>query len=157
MWKTERSSQSKIGSSEMSWKWKDEAGFSAVALIGNSPQPDWPSLATSMPRILARLIERTAHKQDPLTTVYRLRPKRKSLLKPVPSRPSFNPADYARSILLSSPETNPITHSNLYQQHKSLPPRFRTPRRVKREAVEYDPPREMSDNEHQWWSSPYRM
>ncbi|KAF9469033.1 hypothetical protein BDZ94DRAFT_1152687 [Collybia nuda] len=108
-----------------------------------------------MPRILPRLIQRVAHKEDSWTTYYhRVQRGKKSLLKPIPPRPSFNPANYARSILFSPSKSNPITHSYLYQQHKSQPPRPRPPR-VKHKSIEYDSLREMTDSEHQWWSSPY--
>ncbi|TFK43374.1 hypothetical protein BDQ12DRAFT_674864 [Crucibulum laeve] len=107
-----------------------------------------------MPRILPRLIN-VINKEanEPKHYPFRLRPRPKSLHKPVPSRPSFVPADHLRSILLES--ENPVTISNKYVQHKSLPPRPILPTRAAVRKDEYDQPRAMSDEERSWWSSPY--
>ncbi|GLB33654.1 hypothetical protein LshimejAT787_0105380 [Lyophyllum shimeji] len=111
-----------------------------------------------MPRILPRLlaqIERTAEQQSSWTPFVLPRRRPKSLHKPVPPRPSFHPVHYAKSILLGSPGTNPITSSRVYLRHKSLPPRPRLSRRVKTRKDCHDHPRAMTEQERQWWSSPY--
>ncbi|RDB22835.1 hypothetical protein Hypma_010360 [Hypsizygus marmoreus] len=112
-----------------------------------------------MPRILPRLLANIAHSNDLSPehwTKFTLpHQKRKSLHKPVPARPSFNPAHHKRSILLAPAKTNPIISSRAYVRHKTLPPRPRLPGRVKTTPGEYDRPRKMTDDELRWWSSPY--
>jgi len=110
-----------------------------------------------MPRILPRLLERMGYFKDELWTPLVLpRATPKSLYKPVPPRPSFHPAHHPHSILLAPVETNPITSSRVYNRHKTLPPRTRLSRRIKPPPGQYDAPREMSKDELQWWSNPYR-
>jgi hypothetical protein len=79
--------------------------------------------------------------------------KRKSLYHPLPtSPPSFNPAGRTHSILL---DENPVTDKRVFTRHKSLPPTVRvTPTQVAHEG--HDAPREMTVEEREWWSSPYR-
>jgi hypothetical protein len=111
-----------------------------------------------MPRILPRLLEKIATQKDELWSPLSFpRQSPKSLYNIVPPRPSFHPSHYPRSILLADPETNPITSSRAYNRHKTLPPRPRLSRRVKSISSQYDSPRQMSDDEFQWWSNPYRM
>jgi hypothetical protein len=111
-----------------------------------------------MPRILPRLLEKIALQKNerwsPLTFP---REWPKSLYKPVPPRPSFRPSHHPQSILLAPAETNPITSSRVYNRHKTLPPRPLLSRRVRAAPGQHDLPREMSDDELQWWSNPYRM
>ncbi|KAL0581999.1 hypothetical protein V5O48_000057 [Marasmius crinis-equi] len=108
-----------------------------------------------MPRILPRLLKKVADNSprpcDPFK--YARQPKTISIRKPVLPAPSFNPADYPQSILLS--QNNPITSSRDYEQHKSLPPRIHVRKRVKSNQYRHDCPREMTEEERRWWSSPY--
>ncbi|KAF8639837.1 hypothetical protein AX17_001092 [Amanita inopinata Kibby_2008] len=102
-----------------------------------------------MPRLLPRL----AHRQQ--TYPFDIRPLRrrtKSLVKPPPSQPSFNPANHSQSLLLAE---NTITHSRDYVHHKLLPPRLHIPKRAKARENECDRPREMNEVERRWWSNPY--
>lgn len=113
-----------------------------------------------MPRILPRLIDKLAQHGIPEFASERfdvkaLRFQGKSIHKPVPPRPSFNPADHSQSILLSP--GNPITHSRDYVRHKTLPPLVHVGKRVRRRTQGYDRPREMTQEERSWWASPYRM
>ncbi|KAH7887869.1 hypothetical protein F5I97DRAFT_910011 [Phlebopus sp. FC_14] len=109
-----------------------------------------------MPRLLPRLLK--ALKEDGQQPKhlgkggYVPSPKRKSLYRPVPQRPSFDPVGRRRSILLD--KRNPVTQDYVYVRHKTLPPRVRIyPAQVPK--VGYDVPREMSVQEREWWSSPY--
>ena len=113
-----------------------------------------------MPRLLPRLLK--ALQETPLTHSGSKRVarsqnvgsrERKSLYRPATAvLPSFHPAGRTRSILL---EENPMTDKRVFARHKRLPPRVRLgPRPVIRD--EHDVPREMTDQEREWWSSPYR-
>lgn len=113
-----------------------------------------------MPRLLPRLLK--ALQETPLTHrgskhVARSQDissrKRNSLYRPIPvSLPSFHPVGRTRSILF---DQNPVTDKQVFARHKRLPPRVRLgPRPVVHE--EHDVPREMTTQERQWWSSPYR-
>lgn len=115
---------------------------------------------SSMPRLLPRLLK--ALQQTPLTQssskhVARSQDirsrKRKSLYRPIlVSLPLFHPAGRTRSILL---DENPVTDKRVFARHKRLPPRVRLgPRPVVH--GEHDVPREMTTQEREWWSSPYR-
>jgi hypothetical protein len=81
------------------------------------------------------------------------RRKRVSMKNPVPQMPSFIVNGRIQSILLD--DTNPITEGHLYDRHKSLPPRVHIPRPL-HDTGEHDRPREMTEEEREWWSSPYR-
>lgn len=112
-----------------------------------------------MPRILPRLIERlqaTKPKKpfEPFN-LHEYRARSKSIRKPLPPTPSFHPADYSQSILLSP--GNPIISSRDYIRHKSLPPRVRLPKDAIPGKNAYDRPRNMTEQERRWWASPYRM
>ena len=118
------------------------------------------SAGRSMPRLLPRLLK--ALQEAPLTHMNSKRVarsrnvgpcKRKSLYRPMPiSLPSFHLAGRTRSILL---EENPVTDKRVFTRHKRLPPRVRLgPRPVL--PNEDDVPREMTTQEREWWSSPYR-
>ena len=111
-----------------------------------------------MPRLLPRLLK--ALQETPPLNSKHVAPsrnvgarKRKSLYRPVPvSVPSFDPAGRTRSILL---DENPVTEKRVFARHKRLPPRVRLgPRPVVHK--EHDVPREMTAQEREWWSSPYR-
>ena len=111
-----------------------------------------------IPRLLDRLKSRSI-------TPEKIRPIRppakgaKSLRKVLPPRPVF--FGRSRSILLD--DVNPIMHPKAYRQHKSLPPQVNLPesqktRTVSRDGtVENDVRREMTAEEREWWSNPYRM
>ncbi|KAG6890881.1 hypothetical protein C0995_000838 [Termitomyces sp. Mi166 len=114
-----------------------------------------------MARILPRLLARLERRPQPVClekyVLARKRPR--SLRRPVPPPPSFRAADYARSILLHDPATNPITRSRVYVRHKSLPPlprRFDRPRKPTRDAPD-DRPRPMSRRELRMIASPLRQ
>ena len=111
----------------------------------------------NMPRLLPRLLK--VLQETPLNSK-RVAPsrnvrarKRNSLYRPIPvALPSFHPAGRTRSILL---DENPVTDKQAFARHKRLPPRVRLgPRPVVHQ--EHDVPREMTTQEREWWSSPYR-
>ncbi|KAG2013402.1 hypothetical protein CC2G_010319 [Coprinopsis cinerea AmutBmut pab1-1] len=113
-----------------------------------------------MPRILKRLVEAvqketSGNKYLPLAK----KPKRpKSLYDPqayILPRPSLNPAEYSKSILLGDSETNIITRSKVYSPHKRLPPRVFVPNNPKARDGEKDVARAMTEQERRWWSNPY--
>lgn len=111
-----------------------------------------------MPRILPRLLKRlsqTAHLQQTVTIHPGLRPRksRKSLRKHVPSVEFVHPNERARSILLDP--VNPVFDHDLVH-HKSLPPKPFIQHGVPKK-VDDDVERVMTEEELQWWSSPYRM
>ncbi|KAG7097125.1 hypothetical protein E1B28_004503 [Marasmius oreades] len=112
-----------------------------------------------MPRILPRLIKKLAENPPRLSERFQhdsLRANKISLRRPVPTAPSFNPEDYPKSILISS--KNPVSNSGEYIHHKSLPPRICVGKRVNtKDSKNYghDAPREMTEEERGWWSSPY--
>ncbi|KAJ7179270.1 hypothetical protein C8R46DRAFT_1211852 [Mycena filopes] len=102
-----------------------------------------------MPRILPRLVKLPLSANYPFPT-----PKPKP--PPPPPRPlhSVLPRDYPRSVLLSEP--NIITHSHDYDRHKGPPPFPPHRRRIPAKTAHLTTvPREMSAQEHKWWSSPY--
>lgn len=107
------------------------------------------------PRLLPRLLKflqdgPLPNSQSNRNIRYR---KRVSMRKRVPETPSFTSDGRTQSILLD--DTNPITEGHLYDRHKSLPPRVRI-RGTLHDTGEYDRPREMTEEEREWWSSPYR-
>lgn len=115
-----------------------------------------------MPRLLPRLLETIAEttatqKKSFPFDIKALRNGKKSLYKPIPPRPSFHPSNHPRSILLA-PSPNPITNSWDYVRHKTLPPRVRLSKQGKSRSAPngFDRPREMTEDERRWWSSPYR-
>jgi len=107
-----------------------------------------------MVRLLPRLIRIVQSQPSSLPfrfTNHRLK-RPKSLHKPTLPTPSFHP-DFS---LLLQPQ-NPIATPDLYVRHKTLPPRVFVPKNPQCRAGEYDRPRQMSAQERQWWSSPYRV
>ncbi|KAF8803674.1 hypothetical protein BYT27DRAFT_7108919 [Phlegmacium glaucopus] len=105
-----------------------------------------------MPRILPRLnaqIEKQA--SHPKFFPLPKRERRNSLYRPLPQIPSFHPADYPTSILLTP--ANPITNSWNYKRHKTLPPATAPPSLW--DSSQTDKPREMTSDEFRWWSNPY--
>ncbi|KAF9008906.1 hypothetical protein BDQ17DRAFT_1539302 [Cyathus striatus] len=104
------------------------------------------SLLFPMPRLLPRILHKIAQEKDhPKYFPFKNPQSPVSRYKPLPPRPSFQPADYPTSILFS-PAPNPVTNPREYVIRKSLPP-------VK--CLHHDTPREMTDDERAWWSSPY--
>lgn len=113
-----------------------------------------------MPRLLPRLLK--VLQETPITSSsakYVPRPqdvssrKRKSLYRPIPlPLPSFHPAGRTRSILL---DENLVTDKRVFARHKRLPPRVHLGARLVVHD-EHDVPREMTTQEREWWSSPYR-
>ncbi|KAF5388414.1 hypothetical protein D9615_000254 [Tricholomella constricta] len=108
-----------------------------------------------MGRILPRLLARIPFEPQSWSPFVLPRRKLKSLYRSVPPRPSFHPARHLKSILLREPDTNPITSSRTFLRHKTLPPLLHQPRRVKHPQHDHDRPRAMTEQERQWWSSPY--
>ncbi|ESK97563.1 hypothetical protein Moror_17563 [Moniliophthora roreri MCA 2997] len=109
-----------------------------------------------MPRILPRLLQKIAeHPQPPLEPFKPVteRISAKSLRRAVPLTPSFNPANHSQSVLLTP--NNPISSSHDYVHHKSLPPQVRVGKCAKASDGQEDGPRAMTQEERQWWSSPY--
>ncbi|KAG0709498.1 hypothetical protein DFH29DRAFT_792915 [Suillus ampliporus] len=107
-----------------------------------------------MPRLLPRLLKilQDAPQLNPARNGYTRYKKRVSMKKPVPETPSFTSAGRTHSILLD--DANPITEGHLYDRHKSLPPRVRLLKPLQ-DTGEHDHPREMTEEEREWWSSPY--
>jgi len=109
-----------------------------------------------MPRLLPRLLKilQDASQPNAPSNGYTSYKKRVSMKRHVPVTPSFTSDGRTQSILLD--EANPITEGHLYDRHKSLPPRVRLPRPLL-DTGEHDRPREMTEEEREWWSSPYRL
>ncbi|KAF9452071.1 hypothetical protein P691DRAFT_785426 [Macrolepiota fuliginosa MF-IS2] len=111
-----------------------------------------------MTRLLPRLARIIEAQPDSKLLPFDLRdhrPRRpKSLHKPFLSRPSFNPDAHPQSILLES--ENPIATPDKYVRHKTLPPRVYVPETALKREGEHDGPRQMTEEERKWWSSPYR-
>ncbi|EDR12502.1 uncharacterized protein LACBIDRAFT_311975 [Laccaria bicolor S238N-H82] len=110
-----------------------------------------------MPRILPRLIDKISQQaQHQKNFPFYGPPRRpKSLHRPLPPRPSFNPAHHPRSILLDTGPDNPITSSQSYLYHKTLPPRVFIPQNANTRQGETDSPRTMTAEERRWWANPY--
>lgn len=115
-----------------------------------------------MRQLIPRLLERLRGRSIAPKKIRPVRPPAKgakSLRKPLPPPPVF--FGRSRSILLD--DVNPIMHPKAYRQHKSLPPQVSLPdsqktRTVSRDGtVEDDVRREMTAEEREWWSNPYRM
>jgi len=107
------------------------------------------------PRILPRLLKflqdaPLSNSQSNGNVRYR---KRVSMKQPILESPSFTSKGRTQSILLD--DTNPITEGHLYDKHKSLPPRVRV-QRTPNDTGGDGRPREMTKEEREWWSSPYR-
>ncbi|TFK29275.1 hypothetical protein FA15DRAFT_395327 [Coprinopsis marcescibilis] len=111
-----------------------------------------------MTRLLKRLIEKVQKDKDvgkhfPAPNDVK---RRKSLYNPnSPNRPSRKPGQHLKSILLDDPSENIITNSNIYDRHKRLPPRVNLPNKAQVRAGDLDGPREMTEQERQWWTNPY--
>ena len=105
---------------------------------------------------LAKAIAQAADKENHFALPRRRQ--RKSRYNPniTLKRPSFNAREYGRSILLSDAEINPITKSRAYDTVKMRPPVVTVPAGVRPREGELDVAREMTKQERQWWSSPYR-
>ncbi|KAH8118611.1 hypothetical protein DFH11DRAFT_1568334 [Phellopilus nigrolimitatus] len=112
-----------------------------------------------MPRLLPRLLKSLENRplaqseyRGPLVELRRRR--RRSLWKPLP-----NSADASfsfgrkQSILLD--ENNVLMSPGDYTRHKTLPPAVKLQKAHRGVAVDHDITREMSEEERQWWSSPY--
>lgn len=113
-----------------------------------------------MPRLAPRLLKAIIKDADkpkffPFSKPFK---RRKSLHDPSQLReaPSFHFLNHERSILLSDSYPNPITESRAYELHKTLPPVVFLPKGAKSREGETDKPREMTEQERKWWSSPYR-
>ncbi|KAG2369938.1 hypothetical protein BDR07DRAFT_1447317 [Suillus spraguei] len=107
-----------------------------------------------MPRLLPRLLKILQDAPEPITLSNRHSryKKRVSMKNTIPKTPTFTSEGRAHSILLD--DANPITEGHLYNRHKSLPPRVRLVKPLQ-DTGEHDHPREMTDEEREWWSSPY--
>lgn len=116
-----------------------------------------------MPRLLPRLLK-ALEKSDAFSTqtfrgpLTRKTLRRKSLWKPVPAvldvKKSLSPSRRTSSLLLD--EGNILTASGIYKRHKTMPPVIQLKESHARMKIHLDRPREMSDDEKGWWSSPYR-
>jgi hypothetical protein len=108
-----------------------------------------------MPRLLPRLLKILQDAPEPNTRSngYTRYKKRVSMKNTIPGIPTFSSEGRTHSILLD--DVNPITEGYLYNRHKSLPPRVRLVKPLQ-DTGEHDHPREMTDEEREWWSSPYR-
>ena len=127
--------------------------------LRRSPSAPW-ALAPNMPRLAPRLVKtilKDANKPKffPFSKPVK---RRKSLHDPKQLReaPPFNFKNYEQSILLSASGPNPITESRAYESHKTLPPVVFLPKGAKAKEGEADKPREMTEQERKWYSSPYR-
>ncbi|KAG1753902.1 uncharacterized protein EDB91DRAFT_1215395 [Suillus paluster] len=107
-----------------------------------------------MPRLLPRLLKtlQDAPQPNPASNGYTRYKKRISMKRLIPETPSFTSNGRTHSILLD--DANPITEGHLYNRHKSLPPRVRLLKPLQ-DTGEHDHPREMTEEERDWWSSPY--
>lgn len=107
-----------------------------------------------MPRLLPRLLKILQDAPEPNTRSngYTRYKKRVSMKNTMPGIPTFSSEGRTHSILLD--DVNPITEGYLYNRHKSLPPRVRLVKPLQ-DTGEHDHPREMTDEEREWWSSPY--
>ncbi|KAG1780133.1 hypothetical protein EV702DRAFT_761806 [Suillus placidus] len=107
-----------------------------------------------MPRLLPRLLKILQDAPEPSTSSngYTRYKKRVSMKNTIPETPTFTAEGRTHSILLD--DANPITEGHLYNRHKSLPPRVRLVKPLQ-DTGEHDRPREMTDEEREWWSSPY--
>lgn len=108
-----------------------------------------------MPRLLPRLLKilQDAPESNTLSNGYTRYKKRVSMKNTIPGTPTFTSEGRNHSILLD--DANPITEGHLYNRHKSLPPRVRLVKPLQ-DTGAHDHPREMTDEEREWWSSPYR-
>ncbi|KAG2158802.1 uncharacterized protein EDB93DRAFT_1076106 [Suillus bovinus] len=107
-----------------------------------------------MPRLLPRLLKILQDASEPNTfnNGYTRYKKRVSMKNTIPETPTFTSEGRTHSILLDN--ANPITDGHLYNRHKSLPPRVHLVKPLQHTG-EHDHPREMTNEEREWWSSPY--
>ncbi|TDL29698.1 hypothetical protein BD410DRAFT_36585 [Rickenella mellea] len=111
---------------------------------------------SGMPRLLPRLLECLA--RNPLgPEIYRgpltvRRRRRRSLWEPPEIPPSLSSSNRTHSVLLD------FTSKSLrkeYARHKTLPPVVNIQKTNKERPLYEDAPREMTEQERRWWSSPY--
>lgn len=112
-----------------------------------------------MPRLLPRLVKwfksQPSLEQtytDPFISRGR---RRRSLWKPLKAPPATTLEGRTQSLLID--EDNVVTFRKNYMRHKMSPPVVRHTMLPQLEAGDLDVPREMTEQERQWWSSPYRM
>lgn len=109
-----------------------------------------------MPRLLPRLLKILQDAPEPNTLTrssgYTRLKKRVSLKNVIPEAPTFTSEGRTHSILLDN--ANPIIDGHLYNRHKALPPKVRLVK-PPQNSGEHDRPREMTNEEREWWSSPY--
>ncbi|EJD01176.1 uncharacterized protein FOMMEDRAFT_29923 [Fomitiporia mediterranea MF3/22] len=115
-----------------------------------------------MPRLLPRLLKWLEH--NPLSQpdyrgplLKQSRRSRRSLWRPTPSADEFTEAyllpNRRRSIVLD--EDNIFTSREKNTRHKRLPPVLKLQKNQEGLVINNDTPREMTEQEKQWWSSPY--
>lgn len=130
---------------------------SSAVIAAESGAP-W-ALAPNMPRLAPRLVKAILKDADkPKFLPFSKPPKRRKSLhdpKQLRGAPQFNFKSHERSILLSASGPNPITESRAYELHKTLPPVVFLPKGAKSREGETDKPREMTEQERKWYSSPY--
>lgn len=107
-----------------------------------------------MPRLLPRLLKILQDAPEPNTSSrgYTRYKKRVSMKNIIPETPTFTSEGRTHSILLDN--ANPIIDGHLYNRHKARPPRVRLVKPLQ-DSGEHDHLREMTDEEREWWSSPY--
>ena len=110
-----------------------------------------------MPRILHRLIEKLSSSWQTKRRVPPQASRRQSpisLFRPPLPLPSWSPLGRTKSLILD--DLNPLIHRKRYELHKTLPPKLRVHyQRKKNPQGGDDLPREMTEQERTWWSSPY--
>lgn len=110
-----------------------------------------------LPRLIRKLTETPPNEPTPrhLASGGYVRLRRKLPCRPASERPSFSAIGRTQSILLDP--QSPVTDSRAYLKHKLQPPRVQVSSggTVSADAG-LDTPREMSVQEREWWSSPYR-
>ncbi|KAL5527646.1 hypothetical protein ACEPAG_6447 [Sanghuangporus baumii] len=114
-----------------------------------------------MPRLLPRLLKWLEHnppsQPDFRGPLAKRRRKIRSLWKPIPSPDELNKSfilnNRHESLLLEGDEV--IVKQNALTRHKSLPPMVKLQKNQEDQTIGRDIPREMSELEKQWWSSPY--
>ena len=123
-----------------------------------------------MPRLLPRILEWI--EKNPLSKPKykgplikpRERTRRRSLWRPPPQTVEETGKSLlvdGRTQSLLADATNIINHAEAYKRHKKLPPSVSSLKKKEtiqesNEELGEDSPREMSEEEKTWWSSPYR-
>jgi hypothetical protein len=118
-----------------------------------------------MPRLLVNLRRALAEDQaasgKPIKLPKGLIPKKpqRTLNRPIPKLPAFT--GRSKSVLLDEIQFVKSDRENAFLYHKKLPPHVRLSKKQKDEAKKAKPgddvPREMTEEERTWYSSPWRQ